>query len=68
MPGMGNLVIERSTQQQATALIPPHLLPEINEAQSIYLNKRIQQAHAAAQIVFRLTLPEDREPVKELIG
>src|SRR5205823_2817120 len=39
MPGMGNLVIERSTQQQATAEILPHLLPEINDTQSIFLNR-----------------------------
>jgi hypothetical protein len=64
MPGMGNLVIERSNQQQATAPIPPHLLPEINDTQSIYLNKPIPQAHAAKQIVYRLTLPKDREPAK----
>lgn len=64
MPGMGNLVIERSDQQQATAPIPPHLLPDINETQSIYLNRRIDQAHSAKQIVYHLTLPKDREPPK----
>jgi len=64
MPGMGNLVMERADQRQAMAPIPPHLLPEINDSQSIYLNQRIPQAHAAKQIIFRMTLPKDREPAK----
>jgi hypothetical protein len=64
MPGMGNLVMERADQQSASAPIPPHLLPEINESQSIYLNRRIEGAHAAKQIVYRLTLKMDREPAK----
>jgi len=66
MPGMGNLIIERSTQQQATAFIPPHLLPDPNTTQSIYLSQRIPQAHAAGTIVYRLTLPKDRDPAKTI--
>src|SRR5262249_25076115 len=64
MPGMGNLVIERSTQPQATAFIPKHLLPDPNTTQSIFLSKSIPQAHANKQIVYRLTLPKDRDPAK----
>jgi Transglutaminase-like superfamily len=64
MPGMGNLVIERGTQEAATAPIPAHLLPSISDGQSIFLSQRIPNAHAAEAITFRVTLPQDRDPAK----
>jgi hypothetical protein len=65
MPGMGNLVMERADQQTAMAPIPPHQLPVINDSQSIYLNtQRIPQVHAAKQMVYRMTLPKDRNPAQ----
>lgn len=64
MPGMGNLVMERADQATATAPIPPAQLPVVEDSQSIYLSQRIPQAHSARQIVYRLTLPKDRDPTE----
>src|SRR5205085_4173616 len=64
MPGMGNLPIERGTKEQATADIPRNQLPSISDGQSIFLSQRIPQAHAGSGLVFRITLPQDRDPTK----
>lgn len=64
MPGMGYLTIERGTEKQALAPILPDLLPSISDGQSIFLNQRIAQPHAAASVVYRIKLAADRDPSK----
>jgi hypothetical protein len=62
MPGMGYLVVDRSTKEDATRPLNPSQLPDIMERQSIKLGQRISWPHRRSQITYRITLPKDDGP------
>jgi transglutaminase-like putative cysteine protease len=64
MPGLGYLVFERGTQDLANAPLNPAQLPDILDRQSIKLSRRIARPHDLGQIVYRITLSDDKDPAK----
>jgi hypothetical protein len=66
MPGMGYLVVERSTQADATRPVEKDRLPDLMERQSIKVNERIASPHQLSKIVYRITMPDDEEPAKTM--
>ena len=65
MPGMGYLVVDRSSKADATQPLNPNQLPDIMERQSIKLSQTDRQsAPARNQIVYRITMTADDEPAK----
>ncbi len=64
MPGLGFLVFERANQAVAQAPLNLNQLPDIMDRQSIKLGRRITQPHQLGRIVYRITLPDDKEPAK----
>ncbi len=66
MPGMGYLVVDRTTKADATRPLNPSQLPDIMDRQSIKLSQRIAWAHSQNKITYRITMPGDDEPAKTL--
>jgi hypothetical protein len=64
MPGFGILVVERSDRAKAMQPLNNGQLPDIMERQAVKLSRRLPQAHALQSIVYRITLPNDRDPAK----
>ena len=65
MPGMGYLVIDRTTRADATRPIDPNQLPDLMDRQSIKLQQRIAWPHRQNKITYRITMNDD-EPAKTL--
>ncbi|MFO0808688.1 MAG: transglutaminase-like domain-containing protein [Gemmataceae bacterium] len=63
LPGIGYLVLEKSTETAVKQPIARELLVDIMERQSIKLNRRITTPHALSEIVYRITL-DDKDPAK----
>jgi hypothetical protein len=62
MPGMGYLLVDRSTKEDATRPLNPAQLPDLMERQSIKLGQRISWPHQRSHVVYRITLPADDTP------
>jgi hypothetical protein len=66
MPGMGYLVVDRTSKADATRPLDPNQLPDIMDRQSIKLTQRITWPHARNVITYRITMAGDDEPAKTL--
>jgi hypothetical protein len=64
MEGFGFLVIDRSTEAEAKKPVDPNQLPNPMERQTIKLRQRLSQPYGLQSITYRVTLTNDREPVK----
>jgi hypothetical protein len=64
MPGMGYLVVDRSTEADANRQIDVSQLPDLMERQSIKVKQHIGAVHNRSSIVYRITMPNDEEPEK----
>jgi hypothetical protein len=62
MPGMGYLVVERSTQANATQSLDTNRLPDLMERQSIKVSPRLMFPHDQSRIVYRITMPDEDDP------
>ena len=62
MPGMGYLVVDRTSQADAARPLNPAQLPDLMERQSIKLAQRISFPHNRNRIVYRITMPADDAP------
>jgi hypothetical protein len=66
MPGMGYLMVDRTTKADATRPINPSQLPDLMDRQSIKLAQRILTPHRLSSITYRITMTDD-EPAKTLV-
>jgi hypothetical protein len=64
MPGLGFLVVDRTTREDATRPPNPNQLPDLMERQSIKLNMRMPYPHQRSIIKYRITLQNDKDPSK----
>ncbi|HEY1381454.1 MAG TPA: transglutaminase-like domain-containing protein [Gemmataceae bacterium] len=64
MPGLGFLVVERSTAAEAQRPLNPNQLPDLMQRQSIQLAQRIAWPHAQNRITYHITMTNDKEPAK----
>jgi transglutaminase-like putative cysteine protease len=64
IPGLGTVVLQRTTRAAATA--PAEQMPDILENTSIALNTRIPNPHTTRSIVFRVTVKDDDDPTTAL--
>jgi hypothetical protein len=62
MPGMGYLMVDRTSQADAARPLDINHLPDLMERQSIKLAQRLPFAHRYSQITYRISLPEDQDP------
>jgi hypothetical protein len=64
MPGLGQLVLVRTTKEFALSPITPAKINDIGLTQLLTLNRRIPRAHDSTSVVYKITLPGDEEPAK----
>jgi transglutaminase-like putative cysteine protease len=64
LPGLGTVVMQRTTRAAATA--PVEEVRDILENTSIALNRFIANPHATRRVVFRVTVKDDDEPTTAL--
>jgi Transglutaminase-like superfamily len=62
MPGLGNLVLVRTTKEAALAPVEPAKMSDIGITQLIPLNRRIADPANTKKVVYRITLPNDDTP------
>jgi hypothetical protein len=62
MPGMGYLVVDRTTKEDATRVLDTNQLPDLMDRQSIKLEQRVIAPHSCSRIVYRITMPDDEAP------
>ncbi len=63
LPGIGYLVLEKSTQAAVMQPVPFDQLVDIMDRQSIKLTRRIDNPHGRSEVVYRITL-DDKDPAK----
>jgi hypothetical protein len=64
MPGLGFLLVDRTTREDAFRPPDPNQLPDLMERQSIKLNQRLPYPHIRNSITYRVTLQNDKDPAK----
>jgi len=62
MPGLGKLVLVRTTKEAALAPVEPAQITDIGLTQLIALNRRIPEPANTKRVVYRITLPNDDHP------
>jgi hypothetical protein len=62
MPGMGYLVVDRTSKADASRPLDPNQLPDLMQRQSILLENRILWPHNRNAITYRITMPTDDQP------
>ncbi|MBY0524676.1 MAG: transglutaminase-like domain-containing protein [Gemmataceae bacterium] len=62
MPGLGKLVLARTTKDVALSPVVPAKISDIGLNQLIPLNRRIQNPQDSSNVVYKVTLPGDDEP------
>jgi transglutaminase-like putative cysteine protease len=64
MPGLGTIVLQRTTRAAATA--PAEEVPDLLENTKIPLNQAIRNPHATRSVVYRVTVKDDDDPTSVL--
>lgn len=62
MPGLGKLVLVRTTKEAALSPVEPAAITDIGLTQLIALNRRIPDPADTTKVVYKITLPGDDEP------
>lgn len=62
LPGLGDLVLVRTTKDQALAAPGVAKLPDIGVSQYVRLNKTIANPYDTKAAVFRITVKDDKDP------
>ncbi len=61
-PGLGKMVLVRTTKQEALRDVLPAKIGDIGLTQLLPLNRRIDAPHESAGVVYKITLPGDDDP------
>jgi hypothetical protein len=64
IPGLGTVILQRTTRAGATA--PVEQIPDILENTSIALNRALANPHATRSVVYRVTVKDDDDPTTVL--
>ncbi len=67
VPGLGRMVLYRTTKQMAMAVGPPAALTDIGIGQYIRLKKRIPRPHDTTSATYRISIKDEDDPVSAFL-
>jgi transglutaminase-like putative cysteine protease len=64
MPGLGKLAFIRTTRAIALSPVAPAKITDIGLTQMLLLNRRLPRMESMTSVVYKITMPGDKEPAK----